>query len=555
MGKDLGDVKYLFRFRDLVAKTVAEHQRLIIDKGSVWWGWWKRPSEDARQEVWSDLHSATAAAPQAVGLFDSGTGLVYRALVSQVIVPRPDGDPSPAVEDVPDAERELIPEYYRPSPYSRAWMKMMALDGPCDFFERYSLAEPPKLANYSETTLNRLRDKVLVSADELTGMDTTIWHVRRALESDHREKIILTIPALPSAISAEVVRCRSDLVLHITDPHFASGKARGQHAWRLESESGPLSSMTEALRLGLGNDPVGLVVLTGDLTFLGSEEEFDEAAIALRKLLGLLDLSTDHLVVMPGNHDIQWSTEDAYRYGASVSQAPPEARKNYERFYAKLFRHPPSEHLAMGRRFLLPCGIAVEICALNSSTLETGKKFLAGMGRINEGSFGTVARELGWHNNQTASLRVLAIHHHLALTEDLEPEGGFLQGYGLAVDAVRIQRMAAKFGVQLAIHGHKHRSFIWRSSVYELPEHAQLKHKLGELSIVGGGSVGSTDTESASNYFNILSFEPGGLKLTIHRAREQGLFQPIQIWRAVFHLGPDRNRLELGDWEPVGGAS
>ncbi len=126
------------------------------------------------------------------------------------------------------------------------------------------------------------------------------------------------------------------------------------------------------------------------------------------------------------------------------------------------------------------------------------------MGRIDEGAFADIAQMLGWTTANTLALRLLVIHHHLALTEDLEPADGYGLGYGLAVDAVRVQRLAARKGVHLALHGHKHRSFIWRSSVYELPEHAQLRYRLGELSIIGGGSGGSKETEGFSNYFNVI---------------------------------------------------
>jgi len=68
------------------------------------------------------------------------------------------------------------------------------------------------------------------------------------------------------------------------------------------------------------------------------------------------------------------------------------------------------------------------------------------------------------------ALRVLALHHHLTLTEDLEPAKGYGAGFGIAVDAPRIMRLAARYGVQLALHGHKHRVFMWRSKVYKLPE-------------------------------------------------------------------------------------
>src|SRR5215471_18560971 len=109
----------------------------------------------------------------------------------------------------------------------------------------------------------------------------------------------------------------------------------------------------------------------------------------------------------------------------------------------------------MGRRFALPSGLIIEVCGINSSSLETGKNFLAGMGRIDEGAFAEVAQRLGWTTAETLALRLLIIHHHLALTEDLEPAEGYGKGYGLAVDAVRIQRMAAQYGVHLALHGHK----------------------------------------------------------------------------------------------------
>jgi hypothetical protein len=124
------------------------------------------------------------------------------------------------------------------------------------------------------------------------------------------------------------------------------------------------------------------------------------------------------------------------------------------------------------------------------------------MGRIDEGSSSDVANALGWKDRKTVALRVLVVHHHLALTEDLEPAAGYSRGYGLAVDAVRIQRLAAKKGVHLAIHGHKHRAFIWRSLVYETLELTNTEYRLGELSIIGGGSAGSVETRPTSSIFS-----------------------------------------------------
>lgn len=549
------NIDFLFRFRDLVAPTIYEHQRIIDDHGSCWWGWWKRPSEDSREAVWTELANAIQSnGSQRIGLFDSGRNNVRPATIVEIVEPREE-EGSAVLVDVPDGERDLIPSYYRQSPFSRAWMKLSMIGDPIeDFFSRYSYAEAPKLPNYTPVTLNKFRGKVILSAEELRGMDTTIWKVRPATNADSQKPIILGVPALPLAISAEPVKCNSDFVLHITDPHFTTPeKNRSQHVWRLESEvDKEESTLVEAIGRALNGKSVGLIIVTGDLTFMGSKEEFDEARNALSLLLGFFDLAPDHLVIIPGNHDIVWSTEDTYEDGAEVKNAPKAAKENYKAFYKDLFRHEPNVHLSMGRRFLLPSGLSLEICALNSSSLSTGKNFLAGMGKIEEASFGEVAADLGWKTNpQTLALRVLATHHHLALTEDTEEAEGYSRGYGIAVDAVRIQRMAANHGVQLALRGHKHRAFIWRSSVYEVLEKASQRYKLGELSIIGGGSAGSKETEGDSNYFNILQFSPTKLVLEFWRSIRQGEFSPMQTWQASLETDSEKGRLMLNDWSFV----
>ena len=124
----------------------------------------------------------------------------------------------------------------------------------------------------------------------------------------------------------------------------------------------------------------------------------------------------------------------------------------------------------------------------------------------------------------------------------------YYRGFGIAIDAPRIQRLAAQQGVQLALHGHKHRVFVWRSGVYELPEHAQSSWRLGDLSIVGGGSAGSRETEGFKNYFNVFEAGSDGLTLEIFRAEAAGAFDRIQRWRAGFALEGTPPRLLLGDW-------
>ena len=74
---------------------------------------------------------------------------------------------------------------------------------------------------------------------------------------------------------------------------------------------------------------------------------------------------------------------------------------------------------------------------------------------------------------------------------------------------------------------------------------------MGELSIVGGGSAGSSETEGSSNYFNVIAIKPGKLKVEIFRSRYQGAFGVIQEWDAELFLSKESHGLKLADWVKV----
>ena len=85
-------IQFLFRFRDLVAPTIVEHRRIIKERDWCWWGWWKSPSEFGRADIWDDIERLTAQGnPLEIGLFDSGSGSVYRSLIAGLIKPDPAG--------------------------------------------------------------------------------------------------------------------------------------------------------------------------------------------------------------------------------------------------------------------------------------------------------------------------------------------------------------------------------------------------------------------------------------------------------------------------------
>lgn len=542
---------HLFRYRDLIAKTLDEHRSLIDEHGYCWWGWWKRPSEDARQDVWDELAMATSGNKTVkVGLYDSGADLAHLATIDRVI--KPQADEFGVLQQVrPPKNQELaIPSYYRSSNFSRAWFRIKRIsDQPMQLFGEWSYDSPPPLPGYSDRQLAEFRNKAIAGGSELRAMDTTIWTIRVAVDTDRRERVLAASILLREPLDSSPVPCTGDWILHITDPHFATGGFRGQHAWRLESEGGTGATMFDSIATSLlrVERPVGAVLLTGDLTFLASADEFDAARKALLKFVtGDLSLSLEHLVIIPGNHDVKWTNEKTYDSNSPVENAPKEATEEYRAFYRLLYGFEANEDLSMSRRYVFPGANVVDVIAVNSSSLEHGKDFLSGMGRVQEQALDRAFTRMTW-SRPTAALRIVALHHHVMLTEDIELAQGYGAGFGIAVDAPRILRLAARHGANLILHGHKHRAFMGRTLAYELPDKAHMLWAPGNINVVGGGSAGSTDTSDGRCFFNLLKLSGGVVTLEMYRSESQGLFERFGSWEFNIEFDPD-GKARTGEW-------
>jgi 3',5'-cyclic AMP phosphodiesterase CpdA len=82
-----------------------------------------------------------------------------------------------------------------------------------------------------------------------------------------------------------------------------------------------------------GIPPVDLVVLSGDVTERGLWSEFEQALLFIDSLCAATGLDRDHVVVVPGNHDVNWALSEAYFAECRADEVSPR------RPYAKKWRH------------------------------------------------------------------------------------------------------------------------------------------------------------------------------------------------------------------------
>ena len=103
----------ILRFRDLSTapgKTIAEHQKIIMQNGFVWWGWWNKEGERVPEDAFRELNLLSKNNPMGIFLFDTGQNQLRRAKLAEI-----EWDSQLRRIGAPD--RAATPDYYGDSEY------------------------------------------------------------------------------------------------------------------------------------------------------------------------------------------------------------------------------------------------------------------------------------------------------------------------------------------------------------------------------------------------------------------------------------------------------
>jgi Calcineurin-like phosphoesterase len=413
------------RFRDLsIEDTVGAHNAIASEHGYVWWGWWNKPEERTPRGVFADLERRIqgGGAPLEIYLVDSGHERLYAAMLEQIhVTPGLQGDERGAT---PEPDR--TPAYYRETPY-RVWFKFRGEieERDRETIREFSYKEVSEELFVDDRHQDRYDGKRVESLEEmLSRRHRTIYFLRPFAVGDREGELQFVAEEDPKPFQVHPIVGSSDYLLLLSDLHFSEG---GQHQFALRPEVGNpdlFNILKEDVDTRFPDQPPVAVIVSGDLTWHGSPDEFEYAREFLSRLRSAWGLDWSQFVVVPGNHDITWLRGD----GADPGRPPqPEAEDAYRRFFGQALRFNAPEQLSLGRRYLLGNFVPVDVVAVNSCRLE--QETYRGYGFVGLDQVREAFEGMGWRTGSEPGpkVRVLVLHHHVVPVVPREARGAELQ--------------------------------------------------------------------------------------------------------------------------------
>jgi len=417
-----------------------------------------------------------------------------------------------------------------------------ALKDEGDFVLRWSAADAlGKIGNEAAVTvlleaLKDERDFVCSSAADALGKIASFELIPRLSElilTTENADIFNTIAAIQerckyynhTLISPEIISIPPMYILHLSDLHF--GTADNAHNW--------YSQLAEDLH-ELNCPRLGVIILSGDIANKSTPEEYKAAHLFLDNLRQEFQLQPQQIVIVPGNHDLNWGlAEEAYRLErrksyqgelqegcfidkGDIIEVRDEAQyqqrfAHFRDFYQAIKGEPyPLEYEQQGILHHFPEQNLL-ILGLNSAwQLDHHYKSRAS---IHPAALSTALTQIRQNPAYSSCLKIVVWHHPFnSAFEDRITDHGFME-------------QLAKANFRFALHGHIHKA---ENSLYRY----DLSTAGRKLDIVCAGTFGAPIRDWVPGYplqYNLLKLE--GNKLTvITRRREElnGAWKPDARW-------------------------
>lgn len=495
----------LLRFKSLGSpNAIEEHRNIIATSGYTWAGWWAKPEEILPIEGMHLIDDVLNSSKKiTLYMADTNKHCIYPCTVTEVKYSHD------FETKIPSPQPDHTPQYYADNTLY-IWFRITDIGDSMSktnclsnlSFVDYNLFATERGIDYSGFDKSTVESTFLIFIQK-----RTLMLLRNKDGSDRRG---IHLMSNKRNFSTEYALTNSNSILVVSDLHFSEKPECFSFSDCMVGKSYSLQSLSSAINKVTKGESFASLICAGDVTHKSSSEGLRKAEISLFSIFNNHNIDKDNVVIVPGNHDMQFSNcedEDIIRYTLD------DAKANYVKFYNRIIGVKPNEFCAIGRKILLKNRLPVEIVGLNSCCLQQDKHF-AGMGLVGQDQLDMVEKEMGWvqprgERYMSHAFRILVLHHHLYPVEwTQEPKRNC--AYSTCLDSVAIMHFAAKNKINLIIHGHKHQ--------YDFVQMCRWTEKKPYChNILGMGSTSSSDlAQSKSNCIGVLDFnEPNKVKIKI----------------------------------------
>lgn len=490
----------LLRYRDITPSinTVEEHNKVVKEKGRVLWGWWKKGSEQMPDPYLFEMAEEMRrnSSTSKVFIINSGTYELYEAELYKIHYDLG------GAKDFPD-HQELCPDYYGKE-HLPAWFELgeikKAANGNQEL-SRYVFSKSNRSIPNNSSCLSESEIGQIVSDVDFLEKNISLWFINKI------EDFVVQNDCYALNISNGVWPTKGKYILHLSDIHFGDN-----HGFKnplggkqdLIAKQELCDVILEDLKAqGLSASDIAVVIISGDLTWRADPHEFSNALKFLEKLKNYLGLSNKQIMIVPGNHDIEWIDENG--------NIDSNAELNYYNFYQLFYNVVPEKSFMRIAKFKID-GKVIGIMGINSCRLESMSN--AGYGYVGDEQLNKIQQYL--NANHDIDMVCAVCHHHLLPVNYLEEISTNDKKISMTLDAELVIRTLIANEVKVMLHGHQHQPYYSqiKRMIPEYIDQSGKKNNLkGTLSVIGGGSCGVKQSEInviGRNTYNLLHFSQNG---------------------------------------------
>ncbi|MUP37009.1 metallophosphoesterase family protein [Labilibaculum euxinus] len=206
----------------------------------------------------------------------------------------------------------------------------------------------------------------------------------------------------------------------------------------------------------LKEEQVEYIIITGDLTSIGSPSEFIHCKSAIKEIANSVGVKSEKVIICLGNHDIDWNISKlSANYTNSTREIQNEATDNYLAVAGSVANHWLLEMDNYDEKGPAPYSGVIEFdgivfFALNSGWLCSEKDAVK-QGKLDSLQLEWISTKFS-NYKKSKKWKILILHHHPFNYPYAKPS----PDHSVLMEGPELKDLIGNYGINIVCHGHRH---------------------------------------------------------------------------------------------------